>query len=760
MQQQVTREREIVAVNRESGVTLLIFDGPSKYNSLSSRTIEELEITLSKLEEDSRTAAIVIVSGKPDSYVIGADLNEIRKLTEVDDLLKLSQRGQELLNKVQNFSKPIVAAIHGTCLGGGLEMALATHYRIATTDKNTRLGLPETRLGIIPGLGGTQRLPAKIGLKTALDMILSAEPVSAQHALEIGIVEELVERDDLIGVAEKRALSIAAEFKSAKTAGNEGSCASSDASGAVASECDARSQSESGLPAMKATPFCKNDLDKDKAIKLLTVTERAIRVRTRGQYPAQQKAVQVIKEGLEKGFKQGLAAEAQAFAELAAGEVSGNLMSIFFNNDFAKQTAGSLVRKFPGSEVKTVGVLGAGKMGTSLAQIAAARGLNVLLRTDQPKEKINQKLISQLKVISKQSGKNEDDSTISESPEELAARVKIAHSADELKDADLIIECIIEEANAKTKTLGALSESIGPKAVVASNTSCISIAQLSSSVPAPERFVGLHFFHPVDKMELVEVVTHPAASREATARAVDFVLKLGKTPLMVKDGPGFVVNRLVVTYLIEVARLLEEPTPANWIEEAGVDFGMPIGPLQLMDEIGIDVSFTVARLLPPRLGERLTPPSVLERTASLGVQGKASNAGFYLWEDNEKRLGLNPALVEKCDYVFSDQKCPPDQKERLIDRLFLPMVDEAARLLEEKVVSKPREVDLALVLGIGFPAFRGGLLKYADQVGLQQVTRKLDAIYASTTGNRTVSPMLRKYAQEGRGFYSLSGKEE
>lgn len=742
---QVAKEREILAVNRESGVTLIFFDGPAKYNSLGTRTFDELRRTLENLEADSRTKAIVAVSGKPDSFVIGADLNEIRKAEDDDILLRMSTTGQQLLNRVQNFSKPIVSAINGTCLGGGLELVLATHYRIATDEDHTQLGLPETRIGIIPGLGGTQRLPLKVGLKTALDMVLTAEPITAKRALEIGLVEQLCSSDDLIAEAEKQALRLAEEFQES---GNP----------FVIAPNTVTDEDLSGS-SMKATPFCKNDLDKEKALKLLAVTERAIRVRTRGQYPAQQKAVQVIREGLENGFARGLEAEAKAFSELAVGEVSRNLIALFFNTDFARQTAGSLTRKFPGAEVRVVGIIGAGKMGTGLAQIAATAGLRVLMRTEQSEEKLRQRLISQIKVFRKQLGKSETEGVV-ESAEEIATRVRVAASAEEMKEADLVIECVIEETEAKKKVISAATCELDIKAVVASNTSCISIAELSDSAPARDRFVGLHFFHPVDKMDLVEVVSHPDSSREALARAVDFVLRLGKTPLMVKDGPGFVVNRLVVTYLIEVALLLEEPVPANWIEEAAIDFGMPLGPLQVMDEIGIEVSFTVARLLPPRLGARLAPPSVLERTAALGVSGKASNAGFYLWEDHEKRLGLNPALVEKCDYVISDEKCPADEKARLVDRLFLPMVDEAARLLEEKVVSKPREVDLALVLGIGFPAFRGGLLKYADQVGLQQVVRKLDHIYSTTPTKREVSNMLRRYAQDGRGFYSLSGKEE
>ncbi len=737
---------EILAVKRESGVALIIFDAPSKFNSLGSRTNAELDTMLDKLESDPQVRAIIIISGKPDSYIVGADLVEIRKLTTEAELLALSLRGQKLLNRVQNSCKPIVGAINGTCLGGGLELALAFDYRVATNAASTRLGLPETRLGIIPGLGGTQRLPVKIGLKAALDMILTAESISAEQALAIGLVEQVVSPDDLIAEAEKHALRLADEFETRKNSQSE----------QVETSAALEPGNSSGI---KATPFCRTELTSQQALKLLAITERAIRVRTRGNYPAQQRTVQVIREGLENGVEAGMASEARAFAELAAGDVSSNLMSLFFNADFARQAGRSLVNKFPGSKVNTVAIVGAGKMGTSVAQLAATHGINAIVRTDVSKTaKVQERVLSLARIFGKQSGNKIDPQSVD--PGEVLSRLKIVGEDEELAEADLIVECVVEETDAKTNMLERCSKAAGKHAVIASNTSALSISALSNSVDAPERFIGLHFFHPVDKMQLVEVVAHPETSRAALARAVDFVTRIGKTPLMVKDGPGFLVNRLIIAYLIEVARLLEEPTPANWIEEAAIEFGMPIGPLQMMDEVGIDVSFTVARTLPPRLGDRLSPPAVLENTAALNLSGREGNRGFYLWENAEKRLGLNPELVEKCGYVFSPEKCPPAEKERLIDRLFLIMADEAARCLEEKIVSKPREVDTGVVLGIGFPAFRGGVLKYADKVGLPVVLRKLETIYSTTVGNRQVSSLLRKYAESGRSFYSLSGKEE
>lgn len=738
---------EILAVKRESGVALIIFDAPSKFNTLGSRTNLELEQVLDRLDADPEVRASVIVSGKPDSFIVGADLVEIRKLDTVAELQQLSRQGQQLFNRVSQSAKPIVGAINGTCLGGGLELALTFAYRVATNSSVTQFGLPETRLGIIPGLGGTQRLPAKIGLKAALDMILTGDAVTAEQALSMGLVDEVVHPDQLIETAERHAVRIADERKERLEAP------------AMAAAESNTNESVAEIPTgqLKATPLCTTDLSPEKALKFLAVTQRAIRTRTRGNYPAQDHAIAAVREGIEKGFAAGLEYECNAFATLAAGDVSSNLMSLFFSQDFAKQAGKALVKKFPGAPVKSVGVVGAGKMGTSVAQLAVSHGIAAVVRTDSNAEEIKERVLALAKIFQKQ-GTNKTDVHLLDA-EKAATLVKIVGDDKELAETDLIVECVLEDTPIKNAMLERCSQGAGEEAVIASNTSGLSITELSASVADAERFIGLHFFHPVDKMPLVEVVAHPHTSRAALARAVDFVLRIGKTPLMVKDGPGFLVNRLLLAYLVEVAHLLDEGTPANWIEEAAIDFGMPMGPLQLMDEIGIEVCFSVARALPLRLG-RLKASPVLDRTSQLNFKGKQGNRGFYLWEDCEKRLGFNPDLADKCGYMFSPEKSTPEERARLVDRMICVMADEGAYCLEDKIVSKPREVDLGIVLGIGFPAFRGGVLKYADSIGLPKLLQKLESFYATTSGNRQVSPLLKKYIAMGRSFYSLSGKDE
>lgn len=739
--QSVEKKRELIIVKRASGVALIMFDSAGKLNSLGSSTLVELAESLEVVQSDPSIKAVIGISGKHDSFVIGADLYEVKK-SNFEQLLALSRRGQELFNQISCFNKPFIAAIHGACLGGGLEMAIASHARVASNSAKSIFGLPETRLGLVPGLGGTQRLPRLIGLKTAMDMILSATTISAEKAKEIGLLDELVDPDSLIEAAEKKALSLidSPEWQELLRQNKE------DCSG------------------VKATKFCLVDLSQEKAEKLLSISERAVKIRTKGNYPAQTEAIAAVRTGLVNGLMAGLEYESKAFAELAAGEVSANLISLFFNTDLAKGSSQALVNKFPGSEVKTIGIVGAGTMGTSLSELAATHGIKVILKTSPEKlpemnERVQQFAQREANQRAKTEGGRQDHSDYA------AKRISVVSKMEELAEADMIIECTVEDPQIKKESIQKLTGIVSESCVIASNTSALSISDLSQSAFKPENFLGVHFFHPVDRMPLVELVPHAGTSKASLARATDLVLKLDKTPLAVKDKPGFLINRLLTVYLFELARLAEEKTPLNWIDDTMLEYGMPMGPLQLMDEIGIDVAFTVARNLEAGLGERLKSPEIFKRVCAIGMQGKRGNVGFYLWEGQEKRLGINPDMLEKTKAVVSAEKPDESEKARITDRMILTMLDEAARCLEERVVARPREVDFALILGVGFPAFRGGLLKYADHYGLGKAIEKLESIYALTAkagsaGERVVSPLLKKYASEGRGFYSLGGSKE
>jgi 3-hydroxyacyl-CoA dehydrogenase/enoyl-CoA hydratase/3-hydroxybutyryl-CoA epimerase len=709
-----TAARQIIVNKNSSGVTYLILDCQSKFNSLTNAVTLELEQIIDTLAKDAETKAIVCLSGKKDSFIIGADLGEIRKAKSEEELYRLSANGQRVLNKIADFPKPIIAAIHGTCLGGGLEITLACHKRIATKDKCTILGLPETRLGILPGLGGTQRLPRLIGLKEALAMILSADPISAHKALEIKLVDELIDSDNLLAGAEKLAL----------------------------------------LQVGKTTKSVENnaELTEDQTNKLLALTERSIRIKTRGNYPAQTQVIEVIKHGLKYGMKEGLDVEAQAFAKLAISDTANNLMSLFFSTDFARQSLASLAAKFTDNKIKNIVVIGAGTMGIGIASLLALNNFKVFLKTRDD----NLKAIEQVKLSIQRIGVRILNTTDNGMTNEIAIdNVASVINNEQLANADLVIESVVEDFDVKTKILKEISELVPENCLIATNTSSLPLKDLSNAVKNKEYFLGLHFFHPVDKMPLVEIVSHEKTVKPALAKAACLVSSLDKTAVLVKDSPGYLINRILTRYLLETASLAQEEIPLNWIEQAALEFGMPMGPLELLDEVGLDIALKVARSLNTKLDNRMELSPLLNQVEDLGITGKKSGNGIYLWDSHGKRGNLNPLLIDNLKLKVSSEKAGKEVLDELSLRLILPMIDEAAYCLSEKIVSKAREIDMALVLGIGFPPFRGGLLKYADSIGIKEINNKLRSISSQLKNNKAICPLLQKYEDENRSFYAL-----
>jgi 3-hydroxyacyl-CoA dehydrogenase / enoyl-CoA hydratase / 3-hydroxybutyryl-CoA epimerase len=735
MSQTETR-REIIYTRRPSGVAVLLLDCSGKLNSLATGVREELNHLLDNINRDQSIKAVVLMSGKADHFCIGADLLEIRKAETIEDLWQMSHKGHLVFQKLHDLKIPAVFAINGPCLGGGLELALSGHYRIATDLETTLLGLPEVRLGLVPGLGGTQRLPRLIGLKNALGLILGAEPVTAREAKELGIVDELVAPEDLMARAEARALELADNSAPIAERMRKGS--------ALVIEGEAE---------LTESKYRLTDLDEEKAKKLFAMTERSIRIKTRGNYPAQTKAIEVVKAGLFEGFAKGVELESKTFSELAGSEVAANLIALFFATDFAKQSGAALAAKFEGSTVKNVAIMGGGVMGSSIAYLSAVRGMNVTVRVNQAS--VDQAWERIKAFMPRVKG---DDAAVGS--DDVFSRLKVVASEEELVDSDIVVESVAEVMEVKTRVLKRVHDAVNENCVIGSNTSSLSLPEMSAAIGDSDRFLGLHFFHPVERMPLVEIVATKHTSRKALARAADYVLKLGKTPIIVKDGPGFLINRLLTCYLLAASRIAGEKVPLNWIEEAAIDFGMPIGPLELMDEVGLDLSWKVGDSLFAAFGPRMAPPAVLAASvARLALVGKKTGEGIYLWDETGRRKEFNPKLREDLGLGFDDTKSDQATREELAYRLILPMVDEAARCLEDKIVSKPREIDMAVCLGIGFPPFRGGLLKYADKLGLKELKRRLEKMYADEGGKVEVSNLIQKYAAEGRGFYSLSSAE-
>lgn len=714
---QAVIDKQIILKKLPTGVAFAIFDSPDKSNHLTQSVVSEFADLLKDVEHDASIKALGIMSNKPDSFILGADLKEILSFGSQDDAYKLSTTGQKLFNQLANLSKPTVVGIHGACLGGGLELVLCCNKRIATTSKSTILGLPEVRLGLLPGLGGTQRLPGLIQLKDALELILMAESITAQRALEIGLVDDLVEEEDLEASLEKAALAML------------------------------RNENHTSKRPQQVVSGKQQETT-------IATFRRSVRMRTKGRYPAQLKVLDVVQKGLSEGIEQGLIEEAKAFSELALSDISHNLIALYFGTEIARHSAISLANKDGVEKAKTIGILGGGLMGMGLARLAALSGFKVLFRPLRPQtaEKSFEVLVDS---VQKSAERNR-----MEGLDNAADNLALVKEDSLFGQADIIFEAGPENTAKKVEIFKSLQRFVKKDAVLATITSSLSIADMKEQIQTEAPLIGVHFFYPVEKMPLVEVAAQPSASRAALGKVSGFIAELGKIPVYVKDSPCFLVNRLLCCYLLEAARLAESGVPLAWLETAALDFGMPMGPLALLDEVGLDVSVMVAETLNLKFGERATLPLVLTKVKQSGFKGKKAGMGIYEWDETGKRKGFNPGLIKMLQLNTSDTTASPDELTRLAKRMILPMVDEAARCLEEKVVRRAREIDLATILGIGFPPFRGGLLKYADSLGSSHVLAELEYIYAQATPIRTVSDTLKKQSCTNGKFYPASASTD
>jgi len=706
---------EFELVLRPSGVAVLTMNAPGGVNALSSEVISHFGQALDFVLNEPEVKALVLTSGKKNIFIVGADIREILRIQKKAEAHELTTRGHLVLQKLSKLPMPVVAAIDGICFGGGVELILCCDKRIATNDQNTSFALPEVNLGLIPGLGGTQRLPRLIGLKAALELIMSGEPIDVQQAQAIGLIDHVVDRDVLLETAANKALELIEQNFDRDKIKAERELASEESDGGAS-----------------------------KRINLLKITDRAVRVRTRGLYPSPRKAIEAIQKGLEEGLAVGLLNEAEIFAEMAVSSMAKNMINFYISKEMAVQTARRARQEF--GNVTTMGIIGTGEMGSEIAALAIAKNINVILKGSS-----EEKTVAAADVLMKRTealfpGKNGEKQPVIE-----AAEVNL-----DLRPAQLIVEAVYEDPDLKNKVIFEISRAASPGCVIASNTSSFAISNLSQFSDKPERIVGLHFFNPVDRMPLVEVITHARTDQEVLKKAIAIVDQMGKVPVTVKDSPGFLVNRLLTVFLEEAARMGDEGIPLNWIEDAALAFGMPISPFWLVDELGLRLCNKVTRLLFEKLGARFEPPAMLDGLLQHEFDGRKTGAGIYLWDESGKRLGLHKELLDKIPHMTIVEGKADEHTAKLItDRLFLPMIDEAARCLEEKIVRKAKDIDLALILGIAFPRFRGGLLRYADDLGIEYVVKKLEEIYERYEPAREISGLLLNLHKDGRRFYGL-----
>lgn len=700
----MTTSSNIRTERREGGFLVVIFDKPgSSANTFDRKTLTDLGAQLDAIEKDSSIAGVVFASAKDSIFVAGADLVELSRLDPAG-IREIGALGQRLFTRVANLRVPTAAAIHGACLGGGFEIALACDWRVASDDRATKIGLPECNLGILPAWGGSTRLPRLVGLPKALGAILGADQMAAKKAFKLGAIDAVAPKEHVV----REALKLLGRGK-------------------------ARRKSHALINNGLVAAILRKKIGGDLAKK------------TGGHYPAFPRALDVVTRGASGSIEASLARELEALCDLTATDACRSLVGVFFLQERAKRIAvpgAAAAASLP--PTKSLAVIGAGVMGAGIAQWAAARGLDVILKDvgREPLAKGMRAIGELVRPLVKRRKLSEVEGR------QILDRVRPVDQDVPLTHVDLVIEAAVERMDIKQKIFQRLAELSTPNTILATNTSALSVSELARAVPHPERVVGIHFFNPVAKMQLVEIVEARDTSKETLARALAFVQQIGKLPVIVKDSPGFVVNRVLTPYLVEAGTIFAEGVAIETIDRAMKSFGMPMGPLRLIDEVGGDVAGHVARHQAEHFPGRIVVPEALAQMAAAGMLGKKTSAGFYIYppkgrpQPNEKAKALVTASAGTVDRAL------------LIDRMALSMVNESARCLEEGIVGAPEDIDFAMIMGTGFAPFRGGPLRYADARGIGAVVSRLQELESRVGARFAPANLLVEMQRQGRSFYS------
>jgi 3-hydroxyacyl-CoA dehydrogenase/enoyl-CoA hydratase/3-hydroxybutyryl-CoA epimerase len=693
----------------ENGFAVIEFDQPdSKVNVLSSFSLTELETIIKQLNNRQDLKGVLIASAKPDIFIAGADIKEIENMKSYSEAEAIVKKGQKILNALEGLNVPTVALINGVCLGGGLELALVCDYRLAGFDNRVKLGLPEVKLGVIPGFGGTKRLARLVGLRKALEMILSGDPISSSEALKIGLVDTLASGNRLF----EEGIQLLKEKKIK------------------------RNQFK---PMLKGWMNILLDRTFLGRMILVNQTKKFILRSTKGQYPAPLKALEVVSKNYTSSLEKSLDREAGAFGELGVGLIAKNLISVFYLVEKYKKYKWSDAAP---ARIDKCGLLGAGVMGGGIAQLLSYYGIPVRMKDlnyqalgnglKQAKE-VYDYAVKKKKVKSSQACLG-------------IGLISPTANYQGFSNADLIIEAVVEDMNIKKSVFKELESIAKSDAVLASNTSCLSISQMAEAVKDKSRVLGIHFFNPVHRMPLIEIIRPSQTSDRAIATAVEFTRRIGKIPIVVSDTCGFLINRILLTYLNEAARILEQGASIEKIDAVMLGFGMPMGPFTLMDEVGLDVGYKVALILENNFGEKMKVAEIMKKLYEKKWSGRKSGKGFYIHRGkkrviNKEVYNLLYGISKVTSPTYAVGTFPPRRwgrsnslscvskacisSEEALQRMVYRMINEAALCLQEKVCSEPSDVDIGMIMGTGFPAFRAGLLRYADSIGCDRIVDAL-----------------------------------
>ncbi len=701
---------------RTDGVCVLTFDRrDSVANIFDTTTFEELNAHLDFLEAQTQhgpVQGVIFLSAKGKIFIAGADLHGFTSGPMTDERLGgIIDNGHRTFARIAGLPVPTVAAIQGVCVGGGLELTLACDWRVACNDSGTKLGLPEVQIGILPAWGGSVRLPRLVGLPKALEIILIGKQLAGVPAKKAGLVDDIAYPEGMLATAE-------------------------------------RMLARGKRPSL-GTPLTNYPLARQA---VAAIARKNALAKTRGNYPAATRAIEVATAALGVSEAEGMRLERNAFVELAKTEAARNLMGIFFLQERAKKTQGPGDAK--AAPVRRIAVIGAGLMGAGIAQWSAGRGLRVLLKDINPGA-----LSKGMQAISK-IFQDAAKRRVFTQADAQAGYDRVVPTATDvpMKEVDLVIEAAVEKLDLKKKIFAGLEKQTPAGTVLATNTSALSIDSIADGLQQPGRVVGIHFFNPVHKMQLVEIVRGAQTDAATLNTALGYVKGIAKLPVIVKDSPGFLVNRVLLPYMSEAMRLyFDEGYDVETIDRVMLDFGMPMGPLRLMDEVGLDVGNHVARDLSVRLPGSMPPDgatgSIITRMIEKGWLGRKAGKGFYAYAGGRKDDALLP-LNPEMSSVFRPRVAGQEDDAFLRDRMALVMVNEGARVLEEGVVEAPEDVDFGMIMGTGWAPFRGGPLRYADSRGLPEIVRRLGELAAGAGAHYRPCKRLRELVESGGKFYA------
>jgi 3-hydroxyacyl-CoA dehydrogenase/enoyl-CoA hydratase/3-hydroxybutyryl-CoA epimerase len=696
---------------REDGVAILTMDVPGEsMNTLKVEFAEQIESVLQQINANSSIKGVVVISGKDNSFVAGADISMLAACETAEDATTIAKGGQNMFQRIEDMPVTFVAAIHGPALGGGLELALACHYRVCSDDAKTQLGLPEVQLGLLPGSGGTQRLPKLISVQQAMKMMLTGASVRAKQAKKYGIVDDMVPQSILLDVA----IAMAKKPKPKRNGPKL------DLMGKF----------------LENTSVGRNLMFKQ--------ARKQTASKTQGNYPSPELIIDCIETGLSKGFKKGLDVEAKHFGNLVMSPESAALRSLFFaTTDMKKETGVEGVKP---ASLKKVGVLGGGLMGGGIAFVTATKaGLPARIK-DIRSEGIANAIKYSFDILNKKVKRGfMHKSDMQKQMALLTGSVDYAG----FSDADVVIEAVFEDLTLKQNMVAEIEANCAEHTIFASNTSSIPITQIAAKAKRPEQVIGLHYFSPVDKMPLAEVIAHDKTSDQTISTTVELAKKQGKTPIVVKDGAGFYVNRILAPYMNEAAEVLLSGEPIEHIDKSLVKFGFPVGPVKLLDEVGIDVGTKIGPILQAQFGDRFASNPGFDKILADDRKGKKNKRGFYDYSGKKPGKEVDSSIYTLLGITPASKM----SHEQIAERCVLLMLNEAAMCLDEGVVRNARDGDIGAIFGIGFPPFLGGPFRYMHTLGIAHVVARLE-YYQGLLGDKfTPANNLKKMVKEGRSFY-------